>query len=142
MSGRLLRRASLFRGCLVIIVVAASAAVVVSPAESKVPPPLVGAWTHYVSAADWARVGVTGAQPYHYSIYIDTSGSVAVGENYLKFTFPSAGRVVISGTPDCHKTKGLYQWHVVGRHLTFTKIHDACAEEVGLFAGVWNRVGT
>jgi hypothetical protein len=112
----------------------------VSLRAAKLPSHLVGSWTRYVTAADWARAGVTTEPPHRFSMYVPADGSVAVAEMYVRFSPLSGNRLAISGRfPVCGKSRGIYRWTVSGRHLTLTKLQDSCGDAVGLWVGVWTR---
>jgi hypothetical protein len=107
---------------------------------AKVPAPLVGAWTRFVTAADWARVGIATEPPEHFSMLVSADGSVIVAESTdVRFAPLSGSRLVISGAYGCGKKKGLYRWRVASGRLTLTKLQDTCVWSVGLYAGVWKR---
>lgn len=107
---------------------------------AKLPSPLIGSWRRRVTAADWARAGVTDEPPANFSMYVPPDGSVAVAELYVRFSPLSGNRLVISGRfPDCGKSKGIYRWSVSGRHLTLTKLQDSCGKAWALWVGVWTR---
>ena len=64
----------------------------------KLPPPLVGAWARFITAADWARVGITGEPPVRTSMLVSADGSVVAGESAdVRFAPLSGSRLVISG---------------------------------------------
>jgi hypothetical protein len=107
---------------------------------AKLPAPLVGAWTRFVTAADWARVGIATEPPEHFSMLVSADGSVIVAESTdVRFAPLSGSRLVISGAYGCGKKKGLYRWRVASGRLTLTKLQDTCVWSVGLYAGVWKR---
>jgi hypothetical protein len=106
---------------------------------AKLPSPLVGSWTHFVTAADFARAGVTNEPPQRLSMYVPPDGSVAVAEFYVKFSPLSGNRLAISGVGGCGKRKGIYRWKVANHRLTLTKLQDTCRDAVAIFTGVWNR---
>lgn len=107
---------------------------------ARLPSQLVGSWRRRVTAADWARAGVTDEPPANFSMYVPADGSVAVAEMYVRFSPLSGNRLVISGRfPDCGKSKGIYRWSVSGRHLTLTKLQDSCGKAWALWVGVWTR---
>jgi hypothetical protein len=106
---------------------------------AKLPSHLVGSWTHFVTAADFARAGVTNEPPQRLSMYVPADGNVAVAEFYVKFSPLSGNRLAISGIVGCGKKKGIYRWKVANRHLTLTKLQDTCKDAVAIFSGVWNR---
>src|SRR5256885_7124793 len=69
---------------------------------AKLPSPLVGSWTHFFTAAYWAKAGITDEPPEHLSLYVPADGNVAVGEFYIRFSPLSGNRLAISGRfPDC-----------------------------------------
>ena len=110
---------------------------------AKLPAPLVGAWTRFVTAADWARVGIATEPPAHFSMLVSADGSVIVAESAdVRFAQLSGSRLVISGAYGCGKKKGVYRWRVAAGRLTLTKLQDACAWSAGLYAGVWKREKT
>jgi hypothetical protein len=107
---------------------------------TKLPAPLVGAWTRFVTAADWARVGIATEPPAHFSMLVSADGSVIVAEaTDVRFAPLSGSRLVISHAYGCGKKKGVYRWRVAAGRLTLTKLQDTCAYSVGLYAGVWKR---
>jgi hypothetical protein len=107
---------------------------------AKLPAPLVGAWTRFVTAADWARVGIATEPPAHFSMLVSADGSVIVAEaSDVRFAPLSGSRLVISHAYGCGKKKGVYRWRVAAGRLTLTKLQDTCAYSVGLYAGVWKR---
>jgi hypothetical protein len=107
---------------------------------AKLPAPLVGAWTRFVTAADWARVGIATEPPAHFSMLVSADGSVVVAEaTDVRFAPLSGSRLVISHAYGCGKKKGVYRWRVAAGRLTLTKLQDTCAYSVGLYAGVWKR---
>jgi hypothetical protein len=106
---------------------------------AKLPSQLVGSWTHFVTAADFARAGVTNEPPQRLSMYVPADGSVAVAEFYVRFSPLSGKRLAISGVVGCGKKKGIYRWKVANRRLTVTKLQDTCRDAVAIFTGVWNR---
>ena len=110
---------------------------------AKLPAPLVGAWTRFVTAADWARFGIATEPPAHFSMLVSADGSVIVAESAdVRFAPLSGSRLVISGAYGCGKKKGVYRWRVAAGRLTLTKLQDACAWSTGLYAGVWKREKT
>lgn len=107
---------------------------------AKLPAPLVGAWTRFVTAADWARAGIATEPPSHFSMLVSANGSVTVAESTsVRFTPLSGSRLVISGAYGCGKKKGVYRWRVAAGRLTLTKLQDTCAYSVVLYAAVWKR---
>jgi hypothetical protein len=132
-----------------VLIAAAAVALVVSAvavgsgvarSTAKLPAPLVGAWTRFVTAADWARVGVTTEPPAHFSMLVSADGSVIVAESAdVRFVPLSGSRLVISHSYGCGKKKGVYRWRVAAGRLTLTKLQDACGLSAGLYAGVWKR---
>jgi hypothetical protein len=107
---------------------------------ANLPAPLVGAWTRFVTAADWARVGIATEPPAHFSMLVSADGSVIVAEaSDVRFAPLSGSRLVISHAYGCGKKKGVYRWRVAAGRLTLTKLQDTCAYSVGLYAGVWKR---
>jgi hypothetical protein len=106
---------------------------------AKLPSKLVGSWTRFVTAADFARAGVTNESPQRLSMYVPPDGNVAVAEFYVRFSPLSGNRLAISGVAGCGKKKGIYQWKVANRRLTVTKLQDTCKDAVAIFSGVWNR---
>ena len=106
---------------------------------AKLPSQLVGSWTRFVTAADFARAGVTNEPPQRLSMYVPADGSVAVAEFYVRFSPLSGNRMAISGVVGCGKKKGIYRWKVANRRLTLTKLQDTCKDAVAIFTGVWNR---
>jgi hypothetical protein len=110
---------------------------------AKLPSPLVGAWTRYVTAADWRRVGIATEPSAHFSMLVSADGSIIVAESTaVRFAPLSGNRVVISGAYGCGKKKGVYHWTVAAGRLTLTKLQDTCAYSVGLYNGVWHREET
>jgi hypothetical protein len=132
-----------------VLVAATAVALVVSAAAvgsgaarstAKLPAPLVGAWTRFVTAADWARVGIATEPPAHFSMLVSADGSVIVAEaSDVRFAPLSGSRLVISHAYGCGKKKGVYRWRVAAARLTLMKLQDTCAYSVGLYAGVWKR---
>jgi hypothetical protein len=109
---------------------------------SAVPAKLRGQWTRNVTAADWKRAGATGFVTSFVGptpMAVKASGDVNIIDFIAKFSLRPGGRLSISGVPVCYPKRGLYRWQVANRRLTLTKLNDACAAEVGLFAGVWKR---
>ncbi len=106
---------------------------------AKLPSHLVGSWTRFVTAADFARAGVTDEPPQRLSMYVPADGSVAVAEFYVRFSPLSGNRLAISGVVGCGKRKGIYRWKVANRRLTLTKLQDTCRDAVAIFTGVWNH---
>ena len=143
--GRRWRQAA-WRCWAVVLVVAAVVVPIASAADTKagaVPANLVGRWTRTVTAADWKRAGATGfvtSVVGPQTMVVKANGNVTVVDFTAKFLPLSGGRLSISGVPVCYAKKGLYGWKVAGRKLTFTKLKDTCAPEVGLFTGVWTRL--
>jgi hypothetical protein len=135
-----------------VLMVATAVALVVSAGEvgggaagstAKLPTPLVGAWTRFVTAADWARVGIATEPPAHFSMLVSADGSVIVAESPdVRFAPLSGSRLVISGSYGCGKKKGVYRWRVAAGRLTLTKLQDACPWSAGLYVGVWKREKT
>jgi hypothetical protein len=109
---------------------------------SAVPATLVGQWTRTVTAADWKRAGATGFATSFVgptTMAVKANGNVSIIDFIAKFSPLSGGRLSISGVPICYPKRGLYRWKVASRRLTLTKLKDACADEVGLFTGVWKK---
>jgi hypothetical protein len=74
---------------------------------------------------------------------VSADGSVVSGESTnVHFAPLSGSRLVISGAYGCGKKKGVYRWRVGAGRLTLTKLQDACAYSVGVYAGVWKREKT
>ena len=142
--GRRWRQAA-WRCWAVVLAVAAVVVPIASAADTKagaVPASLVGRWTRTVTAADWKRAGATGfvtSVVGPQTMVVKANGNVTVVDFTAKFSPISGGRLSISGVPVCYAKKGLYRWKVASRKLTFTKLKDTCAAEVGLFTGVWTR---
>jgi hypothetical protein len=110
---------------------------------ARLPAPLVGAWARFITAADWARVGIATEPPVHTSMLVSANGGVVAGESTsVRFAPLSGSRVVISGAYGCGKKKGVYRWRVAAGRLTLTKLQDTCAYSVGVYAGVWKREKT
>jgi hypothetical protein len=110
---------------------------------AKLPAPLVGAWARSITAADWARVGITNEEPARTSMLVSADGSVVAGESSdIHFAPLSGNRVVISGAYGCGKKKGIYRWRVASGRLTLTKLQDTCAYSVAIYAGVWKHEKT
>jgi hypothetical protein len=117
-----------------------AAGIATAQSTAKLPAPLVGAWARFITAADWARVGITGEPPAHTSMLISADGSVVAGESSdVRFVRLSGNRLVISGAYGCGKKKGVYRWSVAAGRLTLTKLRDTCAYSFGLYDGVWKR---
>lgn len=135
-----------------VLLAAAAVALVVSAvavgsssalSRAKLPAPLVGAWARSITAADWARVGITNEEPARTSMLVSADGSVIAGESSdIHFAPLSGNRVVISGAYGCGKKKGIYRWRVASGRLTLTKLQDSCAYSVAVYAGVWKREKT
>jgi hypothetical protein len=106
---------------------------------AKLPAPLVGPWSRSITAADWARVGIRNEPPARASMLISADGTVVAGETTLRFAPLSGRRLVIIGGYGCGKKKGIYRWTVASGRLTLTKLQDACAYSIAIYAGVWKR---
>lgn len=107
---------------------------------AKLPAPLVGAWTRFVTAADWARVGIATEPPAHFSMLVSADGTVIVAEaTNVRFAPLPGNRIVISNNYGCGKKKGVYHWSVAARRLTLEKVQDTCAYSDGLYTGIWKR---
>lgn len=132
----------------VAVVVPVASGIAAATKAGAVPGNLVGSWRRNITATDWKKAGAPGYAAYAgiFRIVVKRSGDVGVylpGGSYVDFTARfsvlAGGRLILDRVPACGTTKGLYRWKVAGRLLTLTKLGDKCAEEVGLFAGVWKR---
>ncbi len=65
--------------------------------------------------------------------YPSEVGGIFVTGNRVSFTANSGYEY-----PFC-PTKGIYQWKVVGKVLTMSKVSDNCRERVAVLTGVWTR---
>lgn len=126
-----------------LVVFAGSVASGSARSTAKLPAPLLGAWGRFVTAAQWRQVGIATEPSAHFSMLVNADGSVIVAESAsVRFAPLSGNRIVISGAYGCGKKKGVYRWSVTAGRLTLTKVQDACAYSVGLYAGVWKREKT
>lgn len=126
-----------------VIVVAITAGSGAARTAAKLPAPLVGAWGHVVTAAQWQQLGIATEPTEHVSMLVSADGSIIVGESAdVRFAPLSGNRIVISGAYGCGKKKGVYHWSVAAGRLTLTKVQDSCKWSVGLYAGVWKREKT
>jgi hypothetical protein len=130
-----------FVAAVAVVVIVSVGAVGTGAARStaKLPAPLVGAWSRSITAADWARVGIRNEPPARASMLISADGTVVAGETTLRFAPLSGRRLVIIGAYGCGKKKGIYRWTVASGRLTLTKLQDACAYSIAIYAGVWKR---
>ena len=64
---------------------------------------------------------------------------VSVFDFVARFSPVAAHRLTISGVPLCAGKTGTYHWKVAHGRLRLRRIHDACKQEVTLFAGTWSR---
>jgi hypothetical protein len=125
--------------------VAASSVVggVAAQATTKLPAPLVGAWERSITAADWARNGITSEVPIHASMLVSADGSViSVEQSDIRFAPLSGSRIVISHAFGCGRKKSIYRWKVTAGRLTLTKLQGSCAYSDAIYAGVWKREKT
>jgi hypothetical protein len=106
----------------------------------KLPAPLVGAWEHTVTKANWVQLGIATEPTERLSMLVSPDGTVIAAEKTdVRFTPLSGHRIVISNAFGCGKKKGMYHWSVAAGQLTLTKLQDTCAYSIGLYSGVWKR---
>ena len=110
---------------LVLFVLAATVTGVAASATSTVlPKPLTGRWR---GGGDVVLMTVL------------PGGQVSVFDFVARLSPVAAHRLTISGVPLCAGKTGTYHWKVAHGRLRLRRIHDACKQEVTLFAGTWSR---
>ena len=135
----------------VVVVIPVASGIAAETKASVVPTKLAAKWDRNVTTA----VKVSGfAKRGVWSIVIGKT--VEAGRDLIEIYAPgdtlptSVGRISVTGNrvsftansgyeyPIC-PTKGIYQWKVVGKLLTMSKVSDKCRERVAVFTGVWTR---
>jgi hypothetical protein len=106
----------------------------------KLPGPLVGAWGHTITKAEWVQLGIATEPTEHFSMLVSAHGTVIAAEKSdVHFTPLSGNRIVISNAFGCGKKKGVYHWSIAAGRLTLTKLQDTCPYSIGFYSGVWKR---
>jgi hypothetical protein len=124
----------------VVVVGACAAGGAGAQRTARLPAPLVGAWTRFVTKAEWTKVGIATEPGEHATMLVGADGSVILGEwTDVRFASLSGSRVRISGVNGCGKKQAVYRWKVAAGRLTFTKVQDACAYSLALFGDAWKR---
>jgi hypothetical protein len=121
-----------------LLVSAGAAAGAAAHRTTRLPHPIVGAWTRFVTADDWARVGIATEVPAHVSMLVSADGSVVIAESTaVRFAPLTGSRMAITGFYGCGKRKGIYRWRVSAHRLTLTKLQDGCNYADAVFSGIW-----